>query len=121
MWCMYNAYWPTLCPPIRGAYLYPLSLVVDVCEDHYVDIEQVCQQPDVEVGPLPCRASSVALCFVVALGIFQTEVVSCITVCGHDSVHTSQLALHVVGVTTEVGQKCLSDGRVVAFRAGEVS
>ena len=46
--------------------LYPLSLVVDVCEDHYVDIEQVCQQPDVEVGSPPCRASSMALRFDVA-------------------------------------------------------
>ena len=71
--------------------------------------------------PPPCRALSAALRFDVALDIFQPEVVSCVTVCGHDSVHTSQLALHVVGVTTEVGQKCLSEGRVVAFRASEVS
>ena len=84
--------------------LCPLPLAVDFCEDHYVNIEQVCQQPDVEVGPPPCRASSAALRFDVALGILQPEVVSCITVCGHDSVHTSGLALHVVGVTTEVGQ-----------------
>ena len=77
---------------------------VEVCKDHYVDIEQVCQKPDVEVGSPPCRASSAGLRFDVALGILQPEVVSCVTVCVRDSVHTPHLALHVVGVTTEVGQ-----------------
>ena len=47
---------------------------VEVCEDHYVDIEQVYQKSDVEIGPPPCRASSAGLRFDVALGILQPEV-----------------------------------------------